>query len=164
MCVSIHFTLSIRSVRLDLYNRYRITRLLLIFSLFSSICFLQLSIFYLFWHRQQRKQGERLNLFSERFKTWQASELHQTVCSHGSLLITCLLLFSLFSLLPFNLNLQSTHRDGVQGTQGQFFSRKTCKVPEMWVFCDPCCSVLRLGQLPTRHSPSQVSSCFILIL
>lgn len=155
MCASVQFTLSIQSVRLDLYTCYRITRVLLIF------CYFQVFVFFSWAHSIYFGTGNRetkvkdltsfhKDLRFDRHQSFVRLFVPKVVCNR---VLSCLLLYS--------LSAGNTQRGYAGYAAIDFFKKglqSTWNVGVLW----SCCSVLRLSQVSTRHPPSRVSSCFTL--
>lgn len=108
MCASIQFTLSIRSVRLDLYTCYQITRELLIFRYFQVFVFFSWAHSIYFGTGNRETKARDLTSFQkdlrlDRRQSFVKLLVPVVVCNR---VLSCLLLYSLFSPLIFYLNLQ----------------------------------------------------------
>lgn len=108
MCASIQFTLSIQSVRLDLYTCYRITRVLLIFHYFQVFVFFSWAHSIYFGTGNRETKARDLTSFQkdlrlDRYHSFVKLFVPMVVCNR---VLSCLLLYSLFTPLILYLNLQ----------------------------------------------------------
>lgn len=161
MFVSILFTLSIQSVRLDLYTCYWITRVLLIFRYFEVFVFFSWA--HSIYFGRGSKESRDLTSFQKdlRFDRHQSFVKLLIPMVVSDTVLSSLLLCSLFipSILCLSLQCRG-HAERV--CSDSFLLKGLEKLLKCWGFFVPCGSVWRFFQVPTRHLPSRTISCFAL--
>lgn len=163
MFATILFTLSVQSVRLDLYTCYWITRVLLIFRYFEVF------VFFSWAHSICFGRGSRETKDLTSFHKDLRLDRHQSFVKLlvpivvGDMALSNLLLCSLFipSILCLSLQCRQ-HAERVCRVCNDSFLLKGLEKLLKCGFFVPCGSVWRFFQVPIRHLPSRAISCFAL--